>query len=169
MADISRVTIPSGATYDIKDIVARQQLPWATISNTSTSTNIIITAPGITSLASGVYCTVYNNVIASASGCTVNVNGLGAKPIYLSQGNNIRVTTQFTLNTTWILVYNSTRVTNGCWDLICFSGDAAFITFDIDTSDGNLYMYKPDPDTLVEDVDFSVNTSNGNLEVTFSY
>lgn len=44
-------------------------------------------------------------------------------------------------------------------------GDAVFITFDVDYSDGKLYMYKPQPNTLLQDINFAIN-SNGYLEVT---
>lgn len=47
-------------------------------------------------------------------------------------------------------------------------GNAAFVTFDVDYTDGNLYMYKPDIEGLVDEVDFSINSSTGNLEVSFT-
>ena len=47
-------------------------------------------------------------------------------------------------------------------------GNAAFVTFDVDYTDGNLYMYKPNVEGLVDEVDFSINSSTGNLEVSFT-
>lgn len=47
----------------------------------------------------------------------MNVNSLGAKPIYRTDVAATRVTTQFAKNVTWLFIYNESRVTGGCWDL----------------------------------------------------
>ena len=59
----------------------------ATMGNTSTSTAFVATANEITSLYDGLTIVVKNTVVASESGCTLNLNGLGAKRIWLSQAN----------------------------------------------------------------------------------
>jgi hypothetical protein len=56
-------------------------------------------------------------VIASASGVTLNINALGAKPIYNSLAGTV-VTTTFAKAATYLFVYNATRVTGGCWDMV---------------------------------------------------
>lgn len=94
-------------------------IPKVTVDSTSTSTAFTVTdAPGIIDLVDGVCIYITNNKVASATNCTLNVNGLGAKPIYMSNSASGRVTTQFALNTTCLFVYNSSRVSGGCWDLV---------------------------------------------------
>ena len=58
-----------------------------------------------------------NGVVTSASGWTLNINGLGAKPVYSTMGATTRITTTFNVNYTMLFVYNSTRVSGGCWDM----------------------------------------------------
>ena len=93
--------IPSGVTDDEE----------------STATEFVATVPGITELRNGVCCFLTNNIITSAANCTLNINGLGAKPIYLVSAAATRATTQFAKNYTWLMIYNETRVDGGCWDL----------------------------------------------------
>lgn len=118
MADISSITLPSGSSYNFKDTDARQKIPWCTVDSTSTSTAFTATVTGITKLEAGVRFICFNNVVASESGCTINVNSLGAKPLYTTNAAATRVTTQFAINVTWMLIYNETRVSDGCWDLV---------------------------------------------------
>ena len=69
-----------------------------------------------------------NGVVTSASGFTININGLGAKPSYnnMTTGNSItptaptRDTTIFNINYTMLFVYNSTLVDGGAW--VCYRG-----------------------------------------------
>ena len=71
---------------------------------------------------------LYNGKVTSASGFTINVNGLGAKPSYsnMALGNPVtptdptRDTTIFNINYAMLFTYNSTRVSGGCW--ICYRG-----------------------------------------------
>lgn len=92
-------------------------IPYGECDNTSTSTNFTVTVPGIRELASGVCCLVRNGVITSASGCKLDVNGLGAKPIYSSMAAATAVTTGWNINYTMLFVYDdsNTHVSGGCW------------------------------------------------------
>ena len=92
-------------------------IPYGECDNTSTATNFTVTVPGIRELASGVCCLVRNGVVTSASGCTLNVNGLGAKPIYSSMASATAVTTGWNINYTMLFVYDAsnTHVSGGCW------------------------------------------------------
>lgn len=92
-------------------------IPMGHLDSTSTATVMTATIPGITELRDGVCVWLENGVIASASGVTLNINSLGAKPIYNSLSGEI-VTTTFTAASTYLFVYNSTRVTGGCWDMV---------------------------------------------------
>ena len=132
MADISTITDLSGTTYDLKDAYARTELinkaditgtvakslsvPIATVDSTSTKTAFTVTVSEFaneTALRDGLFFFIYNDKVASASGWTLNVNGLGAKPVYNSSGE--RTTTGFAKNKLFPCWYNSTFVSGGCW------------------------------------------------------
>ena len=98
-------------------------IPFGEVDNTSTSTAFTATVPGITALSNGVCVMLKNGVVTSASGFTVNINGLGAKPCYsnMATGNPItptnptRETTVFNINYTMILIYSEDIVEDGGW------------------------------------------------------
>lgn len=92
-------------------------IPTGSLDSTSTAKVLTATVSGITELSDGVAVMLKNGVISSASGCTLNINGLGAKPIYQSLAAASRVTTAWNVNYTMLFVYNSTRVSGGCWDM----------------------------------------------------
>lgn len=92
-------------------------IPFGQVDSTSTATVFTATVNGITELSDGVCVMLKNGVVTSASGWTLNVNGLGAKPVYRSFAASSRTTTWFNVNYTMLFVYNSTRITGGCWDM----------------------------------------------------
>ena len=74
--------------------------------------------PGVTRLRDGVCAYIRNdNTNTSAAGWTLNVNGLGAKPVYQSMADASAVTTTFNKAYTMLFIYNSSRVAGGCWDM----------------------------------------------------
>ena len=91
-------------------------IPYGEIDSTSTSTVLTATVPGIWQLKDGVCCYVRNDIVTSATNCTLNINGLGAKPMYISSADASRVTSGFSAAQTWLFVYNEKRVDGGCWD-----------------------------------------------------
>ena len=114
MQSISSITLPSGDNYKFKAAC----IPMGQLDSTSTSTAMTATVSGITELSDGVCLWLKNGVVTSASGVTLNINGLGAKPIYSSMAAETGVTTQFNANYTMLFVYDSTRVPGGCWDMV---------------------------------------------------
>lgn len=92
-------------------------IPMGELDDTSTATVMTATVPGITELRDGVCVWLRNGVIASASGVTLDINSLGAKPIYNSLSGAV-VTTTFVAASTYLFVYNTTRITGGCWDMV---------------------------------------------------
>lgn len=92
-------------------------IPFATVAGTSTATTFTATVDGITELRDGICFYLRNNKITSASGWTLNINGLGAKPVYLSDSSSTRCTTQFENNGYYLFIYNTARVQDGCFDL----------------------------------------------------
>lgn len=90
-------------------------IPSGQVDSTSTSTAFTATIPGITELKNGVCVFLKNGVVTSASGCTLNINGLGAKPIYNTMAAATAVTTTFNSGYTMLFVYDETRISGGCW------------------------------------------------------
>lgn len=104
----------------LEDRVARlsleHRIPFGHVDAGSTATVMTATVPGVTKLTDGVAAYITNGVVTSASGWTLNVNGLGALPVYSTLAAATRATTLFNVNYTLLFVYNSSRVAGGCWD-----------------------------------------------------
>ena len=95
-------------------------IPYGVVDDTSTATAFTATVPGITELRDGVCVWLKNGVVTSASGFTIDINGLGAKPCYSNMAAATQDSTIFNINYTMLFVYDSTRVTGGCW--VCYRG-----------------------------------------------
>ena len=110
------VTLSAGNGISIANkVIKTTGIPFGTVDDTSTSTAFTVTVPGVYKLEDGVCCLVKNGVVTSASGWTLNVNGLGAKPVYSNMAAATRETTLFNVNYTILFVYDSTRIEGGCW------------------------------------------------------
>jgi len=72
---------------------------------TSISTVFTATIPGITEYKKGLAIMLRNGVVTSASGYTINVNGLGALPVHKSLTDEARDTTLFTAASTYLFIY----------------------------------------------------------------
>jgi len=121
------ITISGGPTYTAGEGISLSNntikttgIPFGICDSTSTATAFTVTVPGIYKLEDGVCCMVKNGVVTSASGFTLNVNGLGGKPCYTNLAASTRDTTIFNVSYTMLFVYDSTRVSGGCW--ICYRG-----------------------------------------------
>lgn len=99
---------------------ATASIPYAKVDSTSTATEYTATVPGITQLRQGVSFWLENGVVTSASGFTININGLGAKPVYSNMAAASRDTTIFNVNYTMLFVYDADRVSGGAF--ICYRG-----------------------------------------------
>ena len=103
-----------------------QAIPYGEVDNTSTRTAYTATIDGITELRDGTAMLLKNGVVTSASGFTININGLGAKPVYnnMATGHGetdpTRETTIFNIAYTFLFVYSEDLVDGGCW--ICYRG-----------------------------------------------
>lgn len=93
-------------------------IPKGALDSTSTATVMTATVPGIDALFNGVCVWLTNGVVTGGSNFTLNINGLGAKPVYSSQAAATRISSVFNVNYTALLVYNETRVSGGCWDYV---------------------------------------------------
>ena len=114
-------------------------IPYAQVDSTSTATVFTATVDGITELRDGVCCLLKNGVVTSASGFTLNVNNLGAKPCYTNLAAATRDTTIFNIAYTMLFVYDSTRGDEGGW--ICYRGyDSNTLGYQIRTNHSTLTM-----------------------------
>lgn len=116
--DAAQDTAISGKLSTTGDAYRAASIPMGQLDSGSTATVMTATVPGITELRDGVCVWLTNGVVTSASGFTLNINSLGAKPCYSSLAAASRSTTIFNVNYTMLMVYNSTRVDGGCWDIV---------------------------------------------------
>ena len=98
---------------------AFSKIPYGVVDSTSTATVFTATIPGITALEDGVCVFLRNAKVTSAAGFTININSLGAKPVYANTTLNTRMTTNFNINYTYLLVYNNTVVIDGITGAWC--------------------------------------------------
>ena len=114
-------------------------IPYGQCDSTSTATVYTATVPGITELRDGVCMWLKNGVVTSASGFTININNLGAKPVYNNMAAASRDTTLWNVAYTMLFVYDSTRVSGGCW--VLYRGyDVNTIGYQIRTTSQSLPM-----------------------------
>lgn len=118
MSEINQITVGS-TTYDIQS----SGILYGEVDSTSTSTAFTATINGLSAYYDGVCILLKNGIVTSASGFTININNLGAKPVYSSMatGNDITPTaptqesTLFNINYSLLLIYSSTLVDGGAW------------------------------------------------------
>ena len=92
-------------------------LPSGSMDATSTSTAFTAQVEGIDELRDGTCVILYNGAVASAEGCTLDINGLGAKPIYNTTSGSTRITTGVAKNYTYLFIYRAALGDNGGWRL----------------------------------------------------
>ena len=86
---------------------------FGSVESTSTSTAFTATISGITALSNGLCVYLTNDVVTSAAGYTIDINGLGPKPVYMSNEASTASTTQFAAGSTYMFIYNGNRVSGG--------------------------------------------------------
>ena len=88
-------------TYvDEADDDIRGKVFYGIVDGTSTNTAFTATIPGITEYVDGLAVMLKNGVVTSASGFTININGLGAKQAYNNMAAASAETTMFNVNYT---------------------------------------------------------------------
>ncbi len=81
-------------------------IPYGQAADTSTSTVFTATIDGVTEYRNGVSFWLKNGVVTSASGFTVNINGLGAKKCYNNMTASTQDSTIFNVAYTFLFVYD---------------------------------------------------------------
>lgn len=112
---LADTTLYAGAGTAGGSATVTNGIHYAHVDSTSTSTVFTATVPDVTKYYDGLTVFLKNGVVTSASGFTININNLGAKPVYSSMAAASRETTIFNVNYTLLLIYDSTRVDGGCW------------------------------------------------------
>ena len=107
MADIHKIALPDGSSYDLISKKTYGIFRGA-VDSTSTATAFTATIDGITELYDGLTISLRNPVITSASGCTLNINNLGAKGLWASQ-LNAAITIGFPKNGEFLFTYDATN------------------------------------------------------------
>ncbi len=142
---LSDNTTYAGSTSVGGPAIYTNGIHFGSVDSTSTDTKFTATIPGITSLYDGVAVMLKNGVVTSVSGFTININGLGEKPVYSNMGTGhdttapTRDTTIFNINYTMLLVYSTDIVSGGGW--ICYRGydsNTNTIGYQVRTNSGNL-------------------------------
>lgn len=102
------------------------------VDSTSTSTKFTATVGGFTELYDGLAVYLTNGVVTSASGFTLNINNTGDLPVYGTLAAATRGTSIFNVNYTMLFIYNSKRVSGGCWDVFYgYNSDTNTIAYQV--------------------------------------
>ena len=112
---------------------------YGTVDSTSTSTVYTATVAGLEELVDGTCIMLHNGVVTSASGFTVNINGLGAKKCYNNMTNATQDTTIFNVAYTMMFVYSSAldEGNGGWWIYRGYDGNTNTIGYQVRTNSGN--------------------------------
>lgn len=113
---------------------------YGTVDSTSTSTAYTATVEGLTALVDGTTVMLHNGVVTSASGFTVNVNGLGAKKCYNNMTNATQDTTIFNASYTMLFVYSTSLDSGngGWWIYRGYDGNTNTIGYQLRSNSSNL-------------------------------
>lgn len=154
--DVPAVTLPSGATtatFYYPDEIDYASSPssggnanranailYGTVDSTSTATVFTATVEGLTALVDGTTVMLHNGVVTSASGFTVNVNGLGAKKCYNNMTNATQDTTIFNASYTMLFVYSTSLDSGngGWWIYRGYDGNTNTIGYQLRSNSSNL-------------------------------
>lgn len=109
---------------------------YGSVDSTSTATAFTATVAGLDQLVDGTCVMLHNGVVTSASGFTVNINGLGAKPCYSNMTNATRDTTIFNVAYTMLMVYSSSLNSGGggWWIYRGYNSDTNTIGYQLRTN-----------------------------------
>lgn len=119
--DISGLKFAGSATSG-GSALQSEAIPFGSTSSTSSATAFLATVNGITELKDGTCLILKNTKVTSAAATsdpkcfTLDVNGLGAKKVYVTTAAATYATTQFTLNYKYLFVFDSSLDSgNGGW------------------------------------------------------
>ena len=107
----------AGADTDGGSAIRANGILYGAVDNTSTATAFTATVAGVTAYYHGLQVMLKNGVATSAAGFTININNLGAKPVYTNMAAATAESTKFNVNYTMLFFYDEDRIAGGCWML----------------------------------------------------
>lgn len=125
MADISKITTPDGAEYDLKDVTAREHgIFYGTCSTEAATVAKVATVSDVTSLYTGLTIAVKFTYSNTASNPTLNVNSLGAKAIkrYGTTAPSTSAASSWNANSVLTLTYDGSYWQIHDWINTTYSG-----------------------------------------------
>lgn len=87
------------------------EIPYATISEESTSVNIVVNLKGVSGLKNGLCMFVKNSTLDIDEGFGLSLNGSDTKPVF----DNLLQSTTFSKDSVLLFVYDQNLSTNGGW------------------------------------------------------
>ena len=113
---------------------------YGAVDSTSTATAYTATIEGLAELVDGTTVMLHNGVVTSASGFTVNINGLGAKKCYNNLTNATQDTTIFNIAYTMMFVYaeDLDEGNGGWWIYRGYDSNTNTIGYQLRTNSGNM-------------------------------
>lgn len=113
---------------------------YGAVDSASTATVFTATIDGLTELYDGVTVMLHNGVVTSASGFTVNINGLGAKKCYSNMTNATQDTTIFNVAYTMLFVYSEALDggNGGWWIYRGYDANTNTIGYQLRTNSANM-------------------------------
>lgn len=125
MADISKITTPDGAEYDLKDATAREHgMFYGTCSTAAATVAKVATVSDVASLYTGLTISVKFTYSNTASNPTLNVNSLGAKAIkrYGTTAPSTSAASSWNANSVLTLTYDGSYWQIHDWINTTYSG-----------------------------------------------
>lgn len=111
-------------TYNLRSTAILE----GTIDSSSTSSALKATVPKLSTLEQGVICLITNTVTSLSNGATLNVNNLGAKPIYDARYFTTINQGVFEPDSACLFSYDEDNWNNdGCWIIYPNPTDVQFI------------------------------------------
>lgn len=135
VGNISQIQVGADS-YNIGHSQSSSAILYGAVDSTSTSTVFTATVEGLTELVDGTCVMLHNGVVTSASGFTINLNGLGAKKCYNNMTLATQDTTIFNINYTMLFIYSSALDSNngGWWCYRGYNSDNNTIGYQIRTN-----------------------------------
>lgn len=139
-------------------------VPYAITQSSSTTTAFTCESDKIDELTEGTCIYVINSQSGATAAFTLNVNSLGAKPVYYTTGSRA---TDFDLNEGAFFIYNTKRQPGGCWDML---NDTIYSLFGFGQCAATCITPSSNPDKIVSLGARGFNlTSGATVAIMFTY
>lgn len=139
-------------------------VPYAITQSSSTTTAFTCESDKIDELTEGTCIYVINAQPGASDAFSLNVNSLGAKPVYYTTGSRAK---EFDTNEGAFFVYNTQRQPGGCWDML---NDTIYSLFGFGQCAATCITPSSNPDKIVSLGARGFNlTSGATVAITFTY